>query len=640
MGMNLTNQYKSLIIISILRSRLIFLLISVIATEPVFAQLKFTAITSSKEIGRGDYVQVEFVIENAHQIEHLTHPSFQDFNIVQGPIQSSGMSVINGTATQYKALSFVLQPLRTGKFTIPGATATVDGKAMHSNSVTIHVSANGSTNNNSAQSNPRFAWPGEPEEIDREYFLKPGENISEKIRKNLFVKVDVSKTNCYVGEPIVATYKLYSRVQSESRVIKHPSLNGFSVYDMIDPNSDVASVERVNGKPFTVHVIRKAQLIPLQAGTVQLDPVEVENTVHFLKNVSAQKKHSSNSLQDFFDDLTDDNAEGIPVEQDITLESKPVTISVKPLPEEKKPADFNGAVGHFTVSAGVENKNISAQDAAVLKVTVKGNGNLPVVNAPVVDWPANTETYDPTAKEDIDKTEFPLGGSKTFEYSFIPKQTGDFNIPSIQLSYFDPQSSSYKTVQSQPVNLSVGIAKRKKNNLYIAPGSQQIIPTSNYFLSFLKDHLEWFFTILILTGLAAYLWLQNIKLKKDRKAVQPVVQAVTTPAPTDSTPVLIDPLTHAKQLFERDDYTIFYAELNRSLWNVVADKLNLPASELNKHNITLKLQSHGVDKETTDLLDATLNECEMKLYTPDYSTHDMKRILQNAEEIVQALNKA
>ena len=112
----------------------------------VFAsgQVKFTTVASSQELGQGDYLQVEFVIENARQIAELTPPDFPGFHLIQGPIQSSGMSVINGNMSQYKGLSFVLQPARTGKFTIAGAVAVVDGQKMRSNSITITVHAGGS----------------------------------------------------------------------------------------------------------------------------------------------------------------------------------------------------------------------------------------------------------------------------------------------------------------------------------------------------------------------------------------------------------------------------------------------------------------------------------------------------------------
>src|SRR5258708_12382243 len=146
------------------------------------------------------------------------------------------MSIVNGSMSKYKAVSFVLQPDKTGKVVIEGATAQVDGKHMRSNPVTITVntSSSGSTNNNANGNNNRNnpfmqpAWPDpspEPAEVDRDFVLRPGENVKEKIRKNLFLKVQVDKTSCYVGEPIVATYKLYSRLTSQSRVTNRPSPN-------------------------------------------------------------------------------------------------------------------------------------------------------------------------------------------------------------------------------------------------------------------------------------------------------------------------------------------------------------------------------------------------------------------------------
>src|SRR5207342_1264390 len=128
--------------------------------------------------------------------------------------------------------------------------------------------------------------------VDMDDVVRPGENVSDKIRKNFFIKVEVSKTDCYLGEPIVATYKLYARLRSDSRVTRHPSLNGFSVYDMIDPTDDRVSVEKVNGKNFSVHIIRKSQLIPLQAGDVTLDPVELDNNIYFGRADAGSSKSS------------------------------------------------------------------------------------------------------------------------------------------------------------------------------------------------------------------------------------------------------------------------------------------------------------------------------------------------------------
>jgi len=618
------------------------LLFCSVAFRATSQQVNFTTIASSKEIGRNDYVQIEFVVENAQQIDHLEHPRFQDFHIIQGPIQSSGMSVVNGNMSQYKALSFVLQPTKTGKFTIQGATATIDGKQMRSNQVTIVVTANGSSGNqNIAPPVSAFpAWPGEQATVDREYFLKPGESAAEKVKKNLFVKVDVSKTNCYVGEPIVATYKLYSRLQSESRVTKHPSLNGFSVYDMIDPNTDASSVERVNGKAFTVHIIRKAQLIPLQAGTIDLDPVEIDNTIHFLKNTDGKNNNNTNTPRDIFDELFDESVQAVPVDEHVTLESQPVAISVKPLPEENKPADFNGAVGHYSIKANIETKNVRAQDAATLKLTVKGDGNLPVVTAPAVQWPSGIENYEASTnvKEDIDKTVAPLRGSKTFEYSFTPKDAGNFTIPPVQFSYFDPLSGTYKTLATEALNVLASAAKHNHASAATSTPAKTESSNDTSFTDFLQEHLESFFAVLILSGLAIYFMLQNRRLKRNHEeaeraaAAKKASELAAMPSPPPP-----DPLEEAKHLLQSGDYRAFYTEVNRAIWKAVSEEINIPASELNKYNISKQLQARGWQQETVSELRFILNECEMKLYTPDYDTENMQAMVLQAGVLIDQL---
>ncbi|HVW60247.1 MAG TPA: BatD family protein [Puia sp.] len=638
-------------------------MILVIMFTGLFAsgQVKFNTVVSSQDIGRSDYLQVEFVIENARQIDQMTPPDFQGFQVVQGPIQSSGMSIVNGNMSQYKSLSFVLQPVKTGKFIIGGASATVDGKHMRSNSVTVTVSGSSSSsgagggNTRPINPFPSINWPpdpmGPPEDVDRDIVLKPGENVKDKIRKNLFLKVQVDKTSCYVGEPIVATYKLYSRLSSESRVTKRPSLNGFSVYDMVDPTTDVPSVERLNGKAYTVHTIRKTQLIPLQAGTIDLDPVEVENTVHFVKGTKQQERHSSgNALRDFFDQMSDDDNMGPEIDENVTLDTKPVSITIKPLPEENKPANFNGAVGSFTIQASLTNRNISAEDEATLHVVIRGKGNLPVINAPQVAWPSSVDAYDPVAKEDINKTVAPMTGSKSFDFHFVPRDAGHYTIPAITLPYFDPASQSYKTAGTEPLDFQVMASTKKKSAPSTVARRPAAEESNGRLKKLIQDHLEWIFAVLILSFVAIYLWRQNRRLKrteqeqkeaaakkeaeellaeKARQAMAASVQMAVTP--------VADPLLEVRQLFEQGDYKGFYRELNRAVWKALSKKLELPASELNKHNIALQLELKGWDKEHILSLESILNECEMNLYTPAYDTYNMQLLLRQAEPVMNRL---
>lgn len=183
------------------------------------AQAKFTTVVNEKQAGLNEYIQVEYTVEDAKSVETISPPSFKNFRLIQGPIQSSGMSIINGALSQYKSVSYVLQPLVTGKLSIAGALAVIDGKSVRSNTVLIDVKNRGSGSNNNSNSGvmpftPR-SWPAEEPQVSEEYILRPGEKMSDKIRKNIFVQADVNKTVCYEGEPVMATFKLCSRLRSE-----------------------------------------------------------------------------------------------------------------------------------------------------------------------------------------------------------------------------------------------------------------------------------------------------------------------------------------------------------------------------------------------------------------------------------------
>ena len=647
----------------------------------VSGQVKFTTVVNSQDVGQRDYLQVQFIVENAQQIEEFDPPAdFPGFRIIEGPIQSSGMSVINGSTSRYQGLSYVLQPTHTGKYTIAGASAVVDGKKMRSNNIAVSVHAGG-TGAPPATQSPFGGFPGVqpfgpdpfgppavPEMTDREDILKPGENVKEKIRKNLFVKVQVDRNTCYVGEPIVATYKLYSRLNAESRVTKRPSLNGFSVYDMIDPSMDAVSVEKVNGKAFTVHTIRKTQLIPLQSGSIDLDPVEVENTVHFIKGGARQEAHhSGNHLQDLLDQLSGESNLGPVVDENVTLDTKPLTITIKPLPEENKPINFNGAVGNFTIEASLGNRVVAAQDEATLHVVVKGKGNLPVITAPVVDWPAGIDAYDPKAKEDVNKFVAPMSGSKSFDYTFTARDSGNYVIPAVNISYFDPASQTYKSANSEALELKVTPAAKRSHT----PASGTVAAAPEETTGIQKDVLE--IGVGVLTCIVILLVWQRFNRKNKLAKAKPEEMAEVKPEPVPeaqagshagskagsltgthtgvhpgvpsgiptgayiSTAPPPDPLAESKQYFDSGDYKAFYREINRALWKAISKKVDLPTSELNKSNVLHELERRGWDVPSIVALENLLQECELNLYTPAYDVYNMQQLLRQAEWVLDRL---
>ncbi len=587
---------------------------------PVFlpAQVRFTAIVNETQINRNDNLQVQYVIENAKSIDQFNVPVFKQFRLLQQPFQSNGSSNINGVLTQYYSIILLLQPITTGKLTIPGASAIIDGKLMRSNSSTVMVS-----NKNSSQpaNVSPFGFPSvepSPPEVNEEYILKPGESIADKIKNNLLVKLDVSKTSCYEGEAVVATYKLCSRLKSESRVTKRPSLNGFSVYDMVQPESNNPGIEKINGKAFNVHLIRKVQLYPLQEGSFELDPVELDNTVRFVRLNNASGK---SSMQQLLDDYINGVSEGKMEEQNITLASKPVTITVKPLPANGKPVSFDGAVGKFTIRASMDRLTVEPDEQAHLYVEIKGIGNLPLINAPAITWPAGIEATEPSVKEALDKSIAPISGTKVFDYAFTIKEPGKHPIPAVEFSYFDPSSNSYKILRSDSMLLTVTKASGKKtaitdNNSHAIAVPDQFNPLK----------LLWIIPVIIMLLLGFFAW---------RKRKQQAALAVKKAEQAAAAIPVVDPLEGAKYALYEMNGPGFYKEIGNCIWNSLAAKLRITSSQLNKPAVIALLKQKNTSPAVITQLESVLLECEMALYTPVHSENDMKATLDKTENILK-----
>ncbi len=580
----------------------------------IYAQVKFYTRVDQEVVGRNQPVQLQYVVENAKTIDQFKAPLFNDFVLIQGPVESSGMSVINGNKTEYKSLVYLLQPKTTGKISIKGATAIVDGREMRSNNIIIEVTNRSATAPQSSRGF-NFNFPGDEFESNREFYLRPGENILEKIKKNLFVKLEVSKTSCYVNEPIVATYKLYSRLRSESRVVKRPSYNGFSVYDMVEPDGSVTTTEILNGKEYNVHLIRQSQLFPLQAGTYTLDPVEVENSVRFIK--------SGDDEANPFDEIFDQG--GQIVEQTITLSSKPVTIKVNPLPTDKQPAEFDGAVGNFVISTSISKDTIHAGEMANLTVKVKGKGNLPIINAPDIHWPQGIEGFEPQTSENIHAQTVPLSGEKIFRFPVTSNKTGSILIPAIHFSYFDPTSKSYKSDSTAAIPINV---------LAALPGQKSVLKTANASRppAGMPEAL-----LLTLIGVVVVLMaITSIVLhKKSEKRKAEAKKALLEQQRLAAAPP--HPLTRAKELLQVGDKLGFLKEMENAIWKKAAEVLSIPRVFLNQPKVLKELNAKGAN-DTASLFSELVNNCEASLYIPGSQTENLQAILDEGHELFSKLD--
>lgn len=622
------------------QGRILLVLILICMCQWLTAQPRFIASASEKEISKNDYVEVQFTIENANNIEHINPPLFKNFDIVSGPNQQTGMSNINGVVKQYVALGYVLKPLTTGIFTIPSAIAKADGKELRSNPVSITVSNNakphlsGGNSFNSPFANLTLDMPSEPPVQEyNDYIIHKGENIEDKIRKNIFVRVETNKSTCYVGEPIVATYKLYTRLKSESNVTKSPSLNGFSVSELPGPPNNALTTQKYNGRDYSVYILRKVQLFPLQPGNIELDPAEVENKITFIKAEYANSKKGDvfyDMLRDFSDAYTPPEAIQ---EKKVTLQSQSASITVNPLPEKNKPEDFKGAVGTFRIEAMLEKNQITTDDAGMLQVIISGEGNLQMINAPKLILPPGMEVFEPKSSENISKTNVPIRGEKIFSFPFTILKAGKYVIPGPVFSYFDPTSKTYKTINTVDLNLSV-LQGTGVRNAGVATQSQT---SSNSIKDFISRNVWLLITVLGFMIVMIKWFTKNNKQQKAAEVSEESQPALQKEESELSIPQ--NPFATAGEKLLQNDHRGFFHEMQHSLRSYLSGKLHLPPSDLTRKHINEQLDKFNVGIGTGLMLGSLMDEIDINLYAPLSNASQMEATYDKANEVVSLLNK-
>lgn len=424
-----------------------------------YAQVNISMSVSPSQIHKNEFTTLKISIENSNEVQQVTPPSFKDFIVLSGPNQESGMSSVNGNVKKYTALSFILKPKRPGKFSINAATVKIGGKEYNTNPAVLIVSNTSSGNPGSNMPGNMFPGynpmaPARPSEEFKDYIFRKGDNIADKVSRNMMLKLQVDKSSCFVGEPIVATYKLYTRLKSDSKLTENPSFNGFSVIDLTNQDIDDYTREKINGREYNVYIIRKAQLYPLQPGNIELETAELENNIQFIKDEYASSY--GNDISDIFNDfsLATIPADGI-INQTVNLTSNRVSIEVKALPENNKPATFTGAVGNFSLDARLQKNNFPANETGKLQVAITGSGNLQMLTALSPDWPTGIDAFEPETGESINKAMVPVYGKKVFEYGFSADKPGNYILPAVSFSFFDPATATYKTISTKPFPLTV-----------------------------------------------------------------------------------------------------------------------------------------------------------------------------------------
>ncbi len=569
---------------------------------------------------------VTFIIDGKVSDSDFKWEPTADFQLLWGPQRghSSSIQIINGKTTKSSqtTFSYILRPLKPGKFTLPRASAQIDGKEIVSKAETIEVvGADQQAGQSSSQ--------GSGSQQGNQQAQQPSQK-AQPTGSDLFLAINVNKTNVVVGEPITATISIYTRLDIAGfESAQFPDFNGFWSQEQASPTNIEFSRATYNGQIYNAALLKKYVLIPQQTGTLTIDPSEI------VCLVNVRTAPSGASIFDgFFDSVST-------VRKKIT--SRAVKVNVTGLPAGA-PASFGGGVGKFSMTARMNKDSLKTHEAASLIITVSGKGNVSLIQAPKVKFPADMEVYDTKISDKVDRSGY--SGSKTYEYPFIPRSWGDFVIPPVQYSYYDVDAGRYVTLQTDSIAFHVArteeIAgagtvvtlpsqkdvKSLDNDIrYINVKKSGLAPKGVFFVG---SAMFWVLTLLILL-LTVVCWVIFRKLAARRADV---VGAKNRKA----TKMALKRLRLAGTFLHQNLYTAFYEELHKALLGFMSDKLNVPTAELSKERIADILVAGGVPADLIDSFVSLIDACEFARYSPSSGNEAMAVHYESALDVISSID--
>ncbi len=422
---------------------LAFCLVLVFACFARSEEVKVHAqIGESRSVYLGDEFAYQIIIDGVSEpgevdlepLEQWSPSGYAGQNLSQRSI-----TIINGERSVQEVKRYIMQyNLKTfdvGEFTVPSVDVTVDGKSYKTNRVKVNV-------------------------------LEPGKT------DKMEVKVKISDEVCYAGQPVTVTIDWFIFEDVRNYILSFPGFELDSFYFANNPafmevlakeaSLDVSGLkvpayqkEGLLGGRTGLLVRMQKVLIPKSPGRYELGKLKI--------NADVAVGSVRNSRQTFFRDPFNMDSKRY---ERFVVESQPISLEVKPLPEEGRPEGFYGLVGNYEILASAQASE-TTQDGKLkvavgepITLTVKigpANYTEPIKAPNLFAIPEFSKNFRMPKQQSDPEVK---GNYKIFTQTIRAENDNVTEIPSIPLAYFDVESGSYKTAKSEPIPIEVTSAEK------------------------------------------------------------------------------------------------------------------------------------------------------------------------------------
>ena len=545
------------------------------------AQQPLVVSVDRTELSTDEQIALTIELNSANQNQPTpVLPPLTGFNIV-GQSSASQVSIVNGVVNAKLIYNYRLQPTQTGDLTIPSITQTVDGQSYTSEPIAITV----------AQGAAPTATPP-PISAD---------TVTELNGQDFFAEGVVDNAAPYLGQQLTYTFRFYQAVRLAGQAqYDAPSFTGF--WNEQQPDQKQYLIQTA-GRTYQVTELNTL-LFPTIVGPTEIEPAQL----------------SISGLNG-------------------PLGTQAVPVNVLALPDNA-PDDFNGAVGQFTIAAEIDQTETQVNEPLTLRVTLGGTGNIPSLPDPI--WPEidGWRAFDDSSSMNSAVQEGLMGGSRVYQRLLVPGRAGDFSLPPISYSYFDPASGQYQTIATESIAVTIGEAEAEAPITPLAGVDKQGVTRIGTDIRYLKAVP----TTLIhpatpLTERTTY-WLAwgvpflllAINLVWTRRLGAGLLLMGRSQARREAQRLL----NQAKQ-----GQLNPYDACDRAIRLYLSDKLGKPVTGLTERELRDLLQEQRFDDELQQQIIGCLNECDLGrfvLNNADQAHEDglLKRVERLLERIAEA----
>ncbi len=387
------------------------------------AAIEVTFDVQPRQLNLGETAQATLTLHGVRGMGGIELPPIDGLSITPGAVVQQTINFAHSVRMDYRIF-----PQKPGRFTIGPYSLDLNGQQLQIPETTLEVRAlEGNTS---------------PREL-------------------IFSRLTLPDTPPYVHQVFEMTLHLYSLPTVElARDVN--LLGGFPETGFVLSGFEELQMvrEEVDGQFYNLRRFR-ARARALTAGTFTLQPTLRAGVVD--RN---QPQRRRDPFGGFFDDPF-----SRPSATPVNATTPAASLTVRPIPADGRPADFDGAVGQFEFTVDVRPRELKVGEPVTVTLRLQGMGNIAAARPPAYRDADAFRAYEARLVGDSPDPNAERG-AKVFEQVLMPRTEELQELPALRFSFFDPQAGQYRTASAGPFPLTVHPSENGSNALLLqVPGA-------------------------------------------------------------------------------------------------------------------------------------------------------------------------